>query len=91
MEQKQAEAAPSADSDAWRGELAQRLQTYRARRRKVAPNLAQSQLPFEQPAQQPPSRAAAMARAGEPLRRPGNVVLRIRRHEAPQDAQMVRH
>jgi len=70
MEQKQAEAAPSADSDAWRGELAQRLQTYRARRRKVAPNLAQSQLPFEQPAQQPPSRAAAMARASVRIAEP---------------------
>jgi uncharacterized RDD family membrane protein YckC len=50
-------------SDAWRGELAQRLQTYRARRRKVAPNLAQSHLPFDQPAPDPPSRTSPMARA----------------------------
>jgi uncharacterized RDD family membrane protein YckC len=43
-------AAPGADADpAWRGELTQRLQTYRARRRKVAPNLAQSELPFQEP------------------------------------------
>jgi uncharacterized RDD family membrane protein YckC len=34
---------------AWRGELAQRLETYRSRRRKLTPNLAQSQLPFEEP------------------------------------------
>jgi uncharacterized RDD family membrane protein YckC len=31
----------------WRGELNQRLQAYRARRRKTAPNRAQTQLPFE--------------------------------------------
>jgi uncharacterized RDD family membrane protein YckC len=43
--------APGVDSGdpAWRGEVTQRLQTYRARRRKVAPNVAQSQLPFEEP------------------------------------------
>jgi len=52
-----AEAAPNTDSDpAWRGELTQRLQTYRARRRKLAPNLAQSTLPFEEPTAQEPSR-----------------------------------
>jgi uncharacterized RDD family membrane protein YckC len=49
-----ANAGPSRDSDpAWRGELAQRLQTYRVRRRKVAPNLAQSELAFEDPAPEP--------------------------------------
>ena len=53
--QTHANASPSRDSDAaWRGELAQRLQTYRVRRRKVAPNLAQSALPFEEPAPDPP-------------------------------------
>ena len=31
----------------WRGELNQRLEAYRARRRKTAPNRAQTQLPFE--------------------------------------------
>jgi uncharacterized RDD family membrane protein YckC len=51
-----AQAAPSSrDSDpAWRGEVAQRLQTYRVRRRRVAPNLSQSALPFEEPAPDPP-------------------------------------
>ena len=49
--QNYAEAPPARDSDpAWRGELTQRLQTYRARRRRLAPNLAQSKLPFEEPA-----------------------------------------
>jgi uncharacterized RDD family membrane protein YckC len=53
--QNHANAAPGGDSDpAWRGELAQRLQTYRVRRRKVAPNLAQSALPFEESAPDPP-------------------------------------
>ena len=54
-----AEAPPSTDSDpAWRGELTQRLQTYRARRRKIAPNLAQSKLPFVEPAAEAPARAS---------------------------------
>jgi uncharacterized RDD family membrane protein YckC len=49
-----AETALSTDPDlAWRGELTQRLQTYRARRRKLAPNLAQTKLPFEEPAAEP--------------------------------------
>jgi uncharacterized RDD family membrane protein YckC len=42
---------------AWRGELNQRLQAYRTRRRKVAPNLAQSALPFDEPSEEPPVRA----------------------------------
>jgi uncharacterized RDD family membrane protein YckC len=40
-------AAVSVMDGAWRGELNQRLQAYRTRRRKFAPNLAQSNLPFE--------------------------------------------
>jgi uncharacterized RDD family membrane protein YckC len=35
--------------DAWRGELAQRLDAYRSRRRKLAPNTAQSQFAFDAP------------------------------------------
>jgi len=46
-------ALPQTD-DAWRGELAQRLSAYRARRRKVAPNVAQSKLPFDEPQPEPP-------------------------------------
>jgi uncharacterized RDD family membrane protein YckC len=54
-----AQAAPGRDADpAWRGELEQRLQAYRVRRRKVAPNLAQSELPFEQPAADLPVHAS---------------------------------
>ena len=56
---KHAQAASDANSDpAWRGELAQRLQTYRVRRRRVAPNLAQSQLAFEEPAPDQPVHAS---------------------------------
>jgi uncharacterized RDD family membrane protein YckC len=43
---------------AWRGELSQRLQAYRVRRRKVAPNLAQSQLPFDDSAPVQPVQTA---------------------------------
>ena len=50
------QAAPSLDGDAaWRGELTRRLETYRARRRKIAPNLAQSELPFQEPLAEPPA------------------------------------
>jgi len=37
---------PSLEEE-WRGELNQRLQAYRARRRKATPNKAQTELPFE--------------------------------------------
>jgi uncharacterized RDD family membrane protein YckC len=54
-----AQVAPSLDANpAWRGELTQRLETYRARRRKVAPNLAQSELPFQEPLAEPPAHAS---------------------------------
>jgi uncharacterized RDD family membrane protein YckC len=38
---------PSEQGAAWRGELAQRLDAYRTRRRKLAPNAAQSQFSFD--------------------------------------------
>ena len=44
---------------AWRGELAQRLNAYRTRRRKLAPNVAQSQFSFEEPPRKTPSGASA--------------------------------
>jgi len=48
-----------ASSDAtWRGELNQRLQAYRTKRRKVAPNLAQSALPFDEPEEIQPAEAS---------------------------------
>jgi uncharacterized RDD family membrane protein YckC len=43
------EFAPKAHAhEEWRGELDQRLQAYRAKRRKATPNEAQSALPFEE-------------------------------------------
>lgn len=57
--QNRALAAPGPGSDpAWRGELSQRLQAFRVRRRKVSPNLAQSELPFEEPVAGPPAHAS---------------------------------
>jgi uncharacterized RDD family membrane protein YckC len=40
-------ALRSSGEEEWRGELNQRLQAYRARRRRAFPNEAQTQLPFE--------------------------------------------
>src|SRR6266849_7986850 len=40
---------PKEQEAAWRGELAQRLDAYRSRRRKLAPNAAQSQFAFDSP------------------------------------------
>jgi uncharacterized RDD family membrane protein YckC len=46
----------------WRGELAQRLDAYRSRRRKLAPNAAQSRFSFEGPAGKPaPHTSVAVA------------------------------
>jgi uncharacterized RDD family membrane protein YckC len=44
---------------AWRGELAQRLEAYRTRRRKASPNLAQSRFLFEEPPGKSPSPTTA--------------------------------
>jgi uncharacterized RDD family membrane protein YckC len=56
---------PVAEQDpAWRGELAQRLEAYRSRRRKLTPNANQSKFSFEQPpASAPRQTAVAMAEA----------------------------
>jgi uncharacterized RDD family membrane protein YckC len=43
------ETAEADPSSTWRGELANRLQAYRVRRRKVAPDAMQSRLPFAEP------------------------------------------
>ena len=48
--------SPQMEPDAaWRGELSQRLQAYRTRRRKLVPNTAQSQFPFDGPSGKTPS------------------------------------
>lgn len=48
----------AAQDAAWRGELAQRLDAYRSRRRKLAPNAAQSRFSFEDQTGRPPAPVA---------------------------------
>jgi uncharacterized RDD family membrane protein YckC len=48
---------------AWRSELANRLEAYRLRRRKVSPNAAQTQLPFAEPVVAKRAVAAATSQA----------------------------
>jgi uncharacterized RDD family membrane protein YckC len=56
---------------AWRGELEQRVQAYRARRRKGVLNAAQSKLPFEDAAPEPPIiPISSVAIEDEPIARP---------------------
>jgi uncharacterized RDD family membrane protein YckC len=45
----EASAPEPGQTYAWRSELANRLEAYRQRRRKVSPNAAQAQLPFAEP------------------------------------------
>jgi uncharacterized RDD family membrane protein YckC len=66
LEPAQAKSGHDADP-AWRGELAQRLQSYRSRRRRVAPNLAQSALPFDEPEPDPPARASIAVAEVQPI------------------------
>ncbi len=46
---------PKEQDAAWQGELAQRLDAFRTRRRKLAPNAAQSQFSFDSPSEKMPS------------------------------------
>ena len=46
---------------AWRGELAQRLDAYRSKRRKLSPNVAQSRFSFDDPDGQTPHSPVALA------------------------------
>lgn len=85
-------ATSGLESDAaWRGELSQRLQAYRARRRKVAPNLAQSELPFEEPAGDPPlPSSVAIADAPPVGEEEFSFTIAIGRNAAPrEEARMV--
>ncbi len=63
-----AEESPSPEEDsnaAWRGELANRVEAYRVRRRKVSPNATQSKLPFAEPVATVVARARSVATADE--------------------------
>ena len=46
------------ENTAWRGELSQRVEAYRVRRKKSTPNVAQSQLPFEAAVAELPAQVA---------------------------------
>ena len=46
-------------SPVWQGELSQRVEAYRTRRRRLAPNAAQSQFSFEDPAGKTPQHTSA--------------------------------
>ncbi len=77
----------------WRGELNQRLQAYRARRRKTHPNEAQTELPFESQ----PSRARVAIQTEEARTEPDLhedfaftiAIGRPPRKEDPEEARMV--
>src|ERR1700676_1572064 len=48
-----------ASQEAWQGELSQRVEAYRTRRRRLAPNAAQSQFSFEDPSGKTPQHTSA--------------------------------
>jgi uncharacterized RDD family membrane protein YckC len=67
----QAEPVPKVRShEEWRGELDQRLQAYRAKRRRSAPNEAQTALPFDDRGSDPPPRPVAIEVDEHPVRHP---------------------
>ena len=60
-------ADENSQESAWRGELANRLEAYRVRRRKVAPDAAQSRLPFAEPVAVVANEHVAVAVAEPPV------------------------
>jgi uncharacterized RDD family membrane protein YckC len=71
---------------AWRGELEQRLDAYRARRSKVAPEAAQSQLPFGEPPKEPRSRhAVSVAEPARPSDDDFSFTIAIGRYTPPSE------
>ncbi len=78
---------------AWRGELEQRLDAYRARRSRVAPETVQSRLPFGEPAEEPRSRhAIGVAEPAPPADDDFSFTIAIGRYSPPsekRDARMM--
>ena len=77
---------------AWRGELAERLEAYRTRRRKTAPNLAQSRFLFEEPPKSPSRATAAVAEPPAPAEDDFSFTIAIGRpsqKRALEDSRMV--
>jgi len=59
QEKPSEQVCASNEEAAWRDELAQRLASYRTRRRKLAPIAAQSRFSFEEATEEPPSQSSA--------------------------------
>jgi uncharacterized RDD family membrane protein YckC len=59
QEESSAQICASKEEAAWRDELAQRLASYRTRRRKLTPNAAQSRFSFEDAAEELPPQSSA--------------------------------
>jgi uncharacterized RDD family membrane protein YckC len=86
--------SPEIDQDpAWRGELEQRLEAYRARRGSFSPDTVQSQLPFSEPPEEPRSRdAVAVAEPTLPAEEDFSFTIAIGRYAPPsekRDARML--
>jgi uncharacterized RDD family membrane protein YckC len=64
----ESQSTPPPENTEWRGEVAERLQAYRVRRRRATPNEAQSRLPFEA-VREEPKVPASIALAETPLRK----------------------
>jgi uncharacterized RDD family membrane protein YckC len=72
---------PTEKEAAWRGELAQRVDAYRSRRRKLAPNAVQSRFSFDDPADEPvPPISVAVAETPACIEDDFSFTLAIGRH-----------
>src|SRR6267378_129804 len=78
---------------AWRGELAQRVDAYRTRRRKLAPNAAQSRFSFDSPSgARPPGTSVAVAEPPAPIEEDFSFTLAIgcpSKKRAREESRMV--
>lgn len=84
-------AGAQAQQDAaWRGELAARMEAYRARRRKLGYNSAQSQLPFDDHSGKTHGRAVAVADAPTTGDNDFSFTIAIGRHSPPREARDTR-
>jgi uncharacterized RDD family membrane protein YckC len=79
-------ATPNSHQEqAWRDELAHRIEGYRVRRRKQALNTAQSQLPFDNSAAEPPSRNAVAVAESQHAEDDFSFTIAIGRHAPSRD------
>ena len=87
------DAAEPDQDPTWRGELANRVEAYRVRRRRVSPDSAQSQLPFAEPAAPVPNQTSvAVAEQPTPAEEDFSFTIAIGRIAAeprPGDGRML--